>query len=115
LRIFIILFITTITLIGVLSQASASCASLESKPSVSLELQNYSSITNQSFPPQGQQTSAHHHAGSAHHNCHLGHCVFILSSLVALSPLSPDQILEFTDLSVVISDFPTSLFRPPIA
>ncbi len=107
-RIFIILFITTITLIGVLSQASASCASLESKPSVSLELQNYSSITNQSFPPQGQQTSAHH-------NCHLGHCVFILSSLVALSPLSPDQILEFTDLSVVISDFPTSLFRPPIA
>lgn len=113
-RIFFILFITTITLIGILSQANASYASLETELTGSLDLQNQSSIINQNTPPLGQQTSAHHHAGSAHHSCHVGHCIYILSSIVALSPLPLNQVLEFTNLAIVISEFPNDLFRPPI-
>ena len=47
-------------------------------------------------------------------NCHLGHCAFTLGKVFQVIALTQDEKLIIDDVSVIIIDFQTSLFRPPI-
>ncbi|MFN9065714.1 MAG: hypothetical protein ACK5V3_00680, partial [Bdellovibrionales bacterium] len=62
-----------------------------------------------------KRDSGCHHSNSTCRNCHLGHCAFTLGSSFLFSTFNPPQVLTFTTVGVIIFDFQTSLFRPPIA
>lgn len=108
-----------ITFIGVMSQDRNSCAeSLSSKQtystvaSATVQHQNYQ---HEDLNEDGKKDSGCHHSNSTCRNCHLGHCAFTLGSSLLFSTFNPPQVLTFTTVDVIIFDFQTSPFRPPIA
>lgn len=108
-----------ITFLGVVSQASSSCheKTVNEVFSNRTELSQLQKETVQHDDlDQGHhQDSGCHHNGSGCRNCHLGHCPFTLTPSIQVSVFDLNQILYFIKVSVIIYDFQTSLFRPPIA
>ena len=111
---------SVITLLGVLSPSRATTAqNLDSKQvyastfSSSIQRQPYGQLRD--LEDGDSHDSGCQHSDSRSHTCHLGHCAFTLGCSIYLSTTAPDEILDFKILSVVIFDFQTSPFRPPIA
>jgi len=108
-----------ITFIGVMSQARNSCAeSLSSEKTystVSSSPAQHHNFQHEDLDQDSKKDSDCHHSNSSCRNCHLGHCAFTLGSSILFSTFNPPQLLTFTTIAVIIFDFQTSLFRPPIA
>lgn len=49
------------------------------------------------------------------HVCHLGHCSFVLESIVSFFSINPKHILVVRPQFFSISDFHSNLYRPPIS
>lgn len=70
-----------------------------------------------SLPAHSQKAPASdcHHEGSPCHSCHLGHCAFVVStnSTALIAPIK--EIVSPSYITALPTDYPSSLFRPPIA
>jgi hypothetical protein len=108
-----------ITFIGVMSQARDACAEAfpgqSAHSTITTSQEQHQSFQHRNIDQGDQQDSNCHHSGSGCRNCHLGHCAFTLGSSILFSTFNPPQLLTFTTIAVIIFDFQTSLFRPPIA
>jgi len=108
-----------ITFLGVITQASNTCTppplSQSAHSAISTAQEQYQSFQYRDLDQGNQQNSDCHHGGPECRNCHLGHCAFVLSSSVYFSVSDLAQIINFTNMSVVIFEFQASPFRPPIA
>ncbi len=118
-KLVVALFFSLITFVGVMSQARNACT--ETYPSesahsaISTSNEQSQSFQHRDLDQGDQQDSNCHHSGSGCRNCHLGHCAFTLGSSIHFVTAVPAQILIFAKMCVVIFDFQTSPFRPPIA
>lgn len=104
------LFLIFATIIGVLTGTDGVC--LESHEAKIMSLQ---SVGTYSASSDSAPLSDCHHEGSPCHSCHLGHCAFIVS-ITSVNLVAPaKEILPPGYLATLPSDYPSSLFRPPIA
>ncbi len=119
LKLVVALLFSLITFIGVMSQARNACAEAfptqSAHSTISTSQEQHQSFQHREIDQGDPQDSNCHHSGSGCRNCHLGHCAFTLGSSIHFATAAPAQILIFTNMSVVIFDFQTSPFRPPIA
>ena len=107
-----------ITFAGVVSQANSTCheKTVSSSPSIEAQAsQHKTNFQQDDLNHKHSQDSDCHHKGSGCRNCHLGHCPFTLAPSIQVSVFGLSQIVYFINVAVVIYDFQTSLFRPPIA
>lgn len=105
-RILISLFLVFATLAGVFTGTDGVC--IESHEAQILADGNH---TNSS---DSAPASDCHHEGSPCHSCHLGHCAFVVSAVSNGLVAPVKEILPPTYLATLPSDYPSSLFRPPI-
>lgn len=103
------LFLVLATIFGVLTGTDGICLEKHEAKAQITSADTYSSSSD-SAP-----VSDCHHEGSPCHSCHLGHCAFIVSvtSVNLVAPVK--EILPPGYLATLPSDYPSSLFRPPIA
>jgi len=107
-----------ITFAGVVSQANSTCSERSVSSISSIEEkapQNKSNFQQDDFSHKHSQDSDCHHSRSGCRNCHLGQAPFTLTPSIQVSVFDPNQMVYFITVSVIIYDFQTSLFRPPIA
>ncbi len=107
-----------ITFVGVVSQANSICHEKGASSITSVENQTSQIKTNSQqddLNHNHQQDAGCNHNSSGCRNCHLGHCPFTLTPSIQVSVFDTNQILYFIRVSVIIYDFQTSPFRPPIA
>lgn len=52
---------------------------------------------------------------AALHICHLGHCSFVLESIVSFFSIGPKYLQVDRSSFFLISDFHSNLYRPPIS
>lgn len=107
------LLFTLITVMSVIRSANASCdGSVNGKRS---------SLSQTTIICETHEGANHTHdgdSGRGHglgHSCHLGHCSFTLGSSPSLSAYKLEPVLIVLDLHFELSDFQSSLFRPPIS
>lgn len=72
----------------------------------------------ESFQLNVQKAATAEHADETEatfHICHLGHCSFVLESIVSFFSISPKYLQVENPLFLLISDFHSNLYRPPIS
>lgn len=100
------LFLILAALFGVLTGTDSIC--LENHEKQVVAEYHTSSNSNNSAPDC-------HHEGSPHHTCHLGHCAFVVTNSLSGLIVPIQKILPPGYLATLPSNYPSSLFRPPIA
>lgn len=105
-RIVVSLFLVFATLAGVLTGTDGVCIESHEAQILAVDIHTNSS--------DSAPASDCHHEGSPCHSCHLGHCAFVVSTASSGLVAPVKKILPPTYLATLPSDYPSSLFRPPI-
>jgi hypothetical protein len=80
----------------------------------SISVDKETSILKTEIPCQGKDRSDVPHRHEACHNCHLGHCLFTISINIDLFSVVKTSGFVSAKYFFSLSDFQSSLFRPPI-
>lgn len=107
------LLFTLITIMSVIRPANATCDEYLNGGKGSHNETTIICGTHDGANSNHDGDSGHEHGFG--HSCHLGHCSFTLGSSPRLPTYKLEPALFILDLHFKLSDFQSSLFRPPIS
>lgn len=112
-KVVLAIFFTVITMLSASQHANPLCDDSGENGHIVNSLAKDSNSIKSDIAHQRHESSENC-AGSGH-SCHLGHCSFTVQDNPTVIGSYVISSVEFVELNFSLSDFPFSLFRPPIA
>ena len=112
-RAFLAVLFITITVLSVIRPVNPSCDVATDSSQLSSGASLIACGIKADSPSPHSSNSSHDH--DICHTCHLGHCSFTLGSSPVLPGYGDTKIFSPLESVFELSDFKSSLFRPPIS